>query len=57
MRNPAGWSGSRANQGVILLGERGWSDPGRLCLPAGLRAREGREIKGREMGGRKNKRE
>ena len=30
MRNPAGWNGNGAKKGVILLGKRGCSHPGRV---------------------------
>lgn len=46
MRNPAGSSGSRAKRGVTLpgvgVGAGRMVDSGRMCLPAGIRPREGR---------------
>lgn len=48
MRNPAGWGGSQAKKGDVLLKEQGWSDLARVCLPVRISARGERRNEGKQ---------
>ena len=52
MRNPAGWNGSGSKKGVILLGKRGCSHPGRASARWDQGQWEGGRGGGDEPGGR-----